>query len=168
MIDFTLATRNLRNVKAASWQFVLYLFQREREVEDVDDAFGLHVTIDMYGLNKNARNRDFIDRAMNLIPAEVGMKRLLPAVTMYYNGGDKPEDRGITSFVLLAESHSSLHVFEQQDYASFDLFSCRAFDAGNLVQLVTQTFGCTKFDVGLYKRGHRYNRKSRYAAGDNQ
>ena len=42
--------------------------------------------------------------------------------------GPNPNDNGISGFVIIAESHISVHTFPGRDYVNIDIFSCKSFD----------------------------------------
>ena len=48
------------------------------------------------------------------------------------------EAYGYSTFVMIAESHLSVHTFPELNYVSFDCFSCKDFD--HALQLKYQNF----------------------------
>lgn len=61
------------------------------------------------------------------LPGLVGMTIIAPPYVFKYSGL-KPEDHGITGFVVLAESHCSIHTFVDHNLIWLDIFSCKPFD----------------------------------------
>ena len=61
-------------------------------------------------------------------PAHIGMHRISDPNVMVYHG-KVPEDWGVTGFVVLAESHISVHTFPARQFVWIDVFSCNDFDA---------------------------------------
>ena len=50
-----------------------------------------------------------------------------PAVHTYH--GPQPQDWGVSGFVIIAESHISVHTFPDRGHVNVDIFSCKEFDA---------------------------------------
>ena len=46
---------------------------------------------------------------------------------------------GISGFVMIAESHISVHTFPDQDYVFIDIFSCRPFDTDAAIDYLVKT-----------------------------
>ena len=54
-------------------------------------------------------------------------KMTLPHAVKWLDPGATIE--GISAFVMIAESHISIHTFPEKDYVFMDVFSCKSFDA---------------------------------------
>jgi S-adenosylmethionine decarboxylase len=129
----------------------------------IDNAFGFAVMIDGYNYDPKADSMEFVEQFLNDVPGKIGMTVIDPARCLYHLDKDKPEDSGITGSVILAESHCTTHLFEKQRAFYFDVFSCKAFGVPELVREVTETLGCTDFEVLPIIRGRSYNRHARSA-----
>ena len=46
----------------------------------------------------------------------------------------------MSGFVLIAESHITIHTFPERGYVNVDIFSCRAFDASTPVDVIRRKF----------------------------
>ena len=64
-----------------------------------------------------------------------------PYVLQY--SGEKPEDWGVTGFVIIAESHIAIHTFPDHGYVWVDIFSCKEFEADGAIDRIVETFGLT-------------------------
>lgn len=60
---------------------------------------------------------------------------------------------GVSGFVMIAESHISIHTFPDQDYVFMDIFSCRNFDANTAIRYLVEAFEATKYEKNILKRG---------------
>ncbi len=99
---------------------------------------------------------DFIYRFLDEYPPSIGMTKIAsPAVYTYH--GPKPQDWGISGFVLIAESHISIHTFPQRGYINIDVFSCKEFDADIAVRDVKETFSLSDVKVWTLERGLEYS-----------
>jgi len=64
-----------------------------------------------------------------------------------------PEDKGITGIVIIAESHLSIHSFEEKGWSFIDIFSCKDFDVQKAVDITVELFKPTSWDLNVVKRG---------------
>ena len=60
---------------------------------------------------------------------------------------------GISGFVMIAESHISIHTFPDQDYIFMDIFSCRNFDTKSAIKYLLNAFDAKKYTTNVLKRG---------------
>ncbi|HXF50259.1 MAG TPA: S-adenosylmethionine decarboxylase [Dehalococcoidia bacterium] len=116
----------------------------------------MHVTIDGFGGNpqllaNEERIRDLLDR----YPAQIGMTKIAPPFTYRYVGV-KPLDWGISGFVLIAESHISIHTFPEYRHVWVDIFSCKGFDADRAVADMKEAFELAEVEVRILERGLEY------------
>ena len=56
-------------------------------------------------------------------------------------------------FVLIAESHISIHTFPERGYLSLDIFSCKDFDHEQAVDYATELFGIARHEINLVGPG---------------
>ena len=90
--------------------------------------FGQHLTIDASKCNREKlSDMNLVYDVLNKLPDKLGMtKMILPQVVKWLDQGATID--GVSGFVMIAESHVSIHTFPEKDYAFIDIFSCRAFD----------------------------------------
>ena len=124
-------------------------------------AFGLHLTVDGYGCDRGSLAdvagiyvflRDF--------PARIGMTRIMdPQVQEYIPPPHRPPDEwGLSGFVLIAESHISVHTFPDHEYLSADIFSCRVFDTSMALATIVAHFRVRQHEVHILDRGLEFPR----------
>ncbi|KKL27307.1 hypothetical protein LCGC14_2386490, partial [marine sediment metagenome] len=65
---------------------------------------------------------------------------------------------GWSGFVLIAESHVSLHTFVEEGYLTADVYSCKPFDCDVAVDFLRKSFGFQDVDVNVIKRGLKFSR----------
>ena len=56
----------------------------------------------------------------------------------------KKEEYGYSSFVMIAESHLSMHTFPELGYFSFDCYSCKDFDSSLVISILHKNFSIRK------------------------
>lgn len=128
-------------------------------------GYGPHLTFDGYG-----GNPDFLDD-MKLVfefllnlPAILGMNKLTQPYVLRYDGGDKPEDRGVTGFVIIAESHISIHTYPHDGAFFLDVFSCKPFDIEKTLRSIRDTFKVTEEETEIVTRGKRFRQENQDSA----
>ncbi len=122
--------------------------------------FGLHVTVDASGCNKRKlASVTLVYDILNKLPDKIGMTKMtLPYVVKWLDKFANGTE-GISGFVMIAESHISIHTFPDQDYVFMDIFSCRDFDAERAVKYLTAAFETKKCETNILKRGIDFPRK---------
>jgi len=60
---------------------------------------------------------------------------------------------GVTGFLLLAESHLSVHTWPEEGFAAFDIFSCGDMDTEAIVDTVRQALRPARERLQLIQRG---------------
>tara|TARA_A100001011_G_scaffold391170_1_gene476066 strand:- start:1698 stop:2183 length:486 start_codon:yes stop_codon:yes gene_type:complete len=64
----------------------------------------------------------------------------------------KEESYGFSTFVMIAESHLSIHTFPELNYISFDCYSCKYFDTDLVEKLLKDYFDVTILNAQTTKR----------------
>jgi S-adenosylmethionine decarboxylase len=113
----------------------------------------MHLTIDGFGGNRERLSSESLVRSLlDTFPAEISMTKISEPFVLEYTG-EKPEDWGVTGFVIIAESHISVHTFPDHGYVWVDIFSCKAFEADGAVDRIVETFGLTHVTTDTHDRG---------------
>jgi S-adenosylmethionine decarboxylase len=116
----------------------------------------MHLIIDGYGADAQVlRDEGLIYDLLDRYPSIIGMNKVAPPCVFRYVGS-KPGDWGISGFVLIAESHISIHTFVERCYVNIDVFSCREFDAQRIIKELKETFKLIKLKSHILKRGLEY------------
>ena len=111
----------------------------------------MHLTIDGYGNKQIMQDEQFIYQLLDSYPAKIGMTKIQGPIVFRYVGA-KPEDWGISGLVFIAESHISLHTYVERNYINIDIFSCRDFNAEQVVRDFIDQFQLAKFTSRLINR----------------
>ena len=113
----------------------------------------MHVTIDGYGGDAQKLADENLVRAfLDLCPSAIGMTKIAPPYVCRYSGA-KPQDWGISGFVLIAESHISAHTFPEHGYLWVDVFSCKTFAADAAIDDIRERFRLREWQVHTLPRG---------------
>ena len=116
----------------------------------------MHLIVDGYGGDvKVMEDPDALLRFLDEYPDAIGMTKITPP-QVYTYAGRKPEDNGLSGFVLIAESHISVHTFPGRKYINIDVFSCKEFDADKALNELRATFSLETVRSWVLDRGLEY------------
>ncbi len=120
--------------------------------------FGPHLTLDLYGCDKEKLNNfEFVYTILSEMPEMLGMHKFaapqLSKIPAQPNSFDKG---GLTGFVILIESHLAIHTFPNDGYASFDIFSCKYFSEDSAIKYLMEKLGSQKVEVNRLERGREF------------
>ena len=116
----------------------------------------MHLTIDGFGGDRELLSSETLVRSLlDRYPGEINMTKIAPPFVYRYVG-DKPEDWGVSWFVLIAESHIAIHTFPERGYVWVDVFSCKAFEADSAIDTVSDAFRLTAAKIQKLERGLEY------------
>ena len=117
----------------------------------------MHLAIDGYGASsEKLKDTDMVYRFLDEYPDAIGMTKIIPPQVYTYHG-KTPEDWGVSGFVIIAESHISVHTFPDRQYVNIDIFSCKDFDAALSLEGVKTAFGLKETKVWTLDRGIDYD-----------
>src|SRR5438093_846653 len=113
----------------------------------------LHFTIDGFrGFRSRFDDAHLIQEVLEDAPAQLGLKRAMPAFVLPYYNGVVPEDCGISAFVFLAGGHFTLHTFSFRETYFADLVAPDEFDPAKLRALLEAVFPCALTSVRTVER----------------
>ncbi|WP_291963696.1 adenosylmethionine decarboxylase [Maribacter sp.] len=108
---------------------------------------GIHATWDVYNCNADKLSFvPYIKESLHTITATLNLEELNEAFKQF-------EPIGVTGFILLAESHISIHTWPEHNYAAVDVFSCKEFDANVVTGLLKKLFDSNKIELNKLNRG---------------
>tara|TARA_R110000796_G_scaffold155893_5_gene272464 strand:- start:254 stop:628 length:375 start_codon:yes stop_codon:yes gene_type:complete len=114
-------------------------------------SLGTHITWDVY--NCNAESLSFIPKVkevLNAIVEELQLSKVNESFKQF-------EPIGVTGFILLEESHVSIHSWPEHQFAAVDIFSCKPFDAEKIQKLLMSSFNSDKVIIKQIERGEAIN-----------
>ena len=117
--------------------------------------FGEHLTLDCYGGDKVKLNSERgIKAFLEKIVREIGMKKLSPVQVYYTKGNGLKDTGGYSGFVVINESHISIHTFPGKRFASADIYTCQnGLKKAFIKSLFKEAFDFKKFETNFIKRG---------------
>ncbi len=77
--------------------------------------FGVHLTIDGYGGDKEKLNNfELVYSILEKLPEEIMMHRIMPPYVAITPPVSEKDEGGISGFVMISESHISIHTFPKK------------------------------------------------------
>jgi S-adenosylmethionine decarboxylase len=113
----------------------------------LNNAIGTHITWDVY--NCNAESLSYVptvQKVLNAIVEELQLSKVSESFKQF-------EPIGVTGFILLEESHVSIHSWPEHQFAAVDIFSCKPFDAERIQKLLMTSFSSDKVVIKQIERG---------------
>lgn len=122
--------------------------------------FGEHLIFDAYGCNpKKLGDPKLCLKVLTDICKMGGMKPLCEPVLVNAGsnealGGKDPG--GYSGFLMIQESHISLHTFVKRGFVTADVYSCKTFESQGVVEYLKKAFGSRDEQVIKIERGLKY------------
>ncbi|MEN9621750.1 MAG: hypothetical protein RLZZ67_184 [Candidatus Parcubacteria bacterium] len=120
--------------------------------------FGEHLTIDGYGGDKNKLNdKDLVLQCLNQLPELLGMHKLSNPEIYFAKGNNEKDPGGWSGFVVIEESHVSVHTFPARGFVSADVYTCQnGLNTEYILQYFRHLFELKDIESNFIKRGTRY------------
>ena len=113
----------------------------------------MHVIIDGYGGDpEQLADENVVSAILDQYPTDMGMTKIAPPTVVRYKGTN-PEDWGVSGYVMIAESHISMHTFPERRLIWADIFSCKDFDHAPIVEDLKQRFRFREMQVSIIDHG---------------
>lgn len=126
--------------------------------------FGEHLTIDGYGGDKNLlNNQEVVLGFLSDLPQQLGMHTLINPQVAHTDGNNEKDPGGWSGFVVIMESHISIHTFPDRGFVSADVYTCQnGLDTEKVQQYITDTFKLQKLETNFIIRGKEYPQENIY------
>lgn len=116
--------------------------------------------IDGYSGNYEKLNdKDLILNCLNDLPGKLGMHKLADPVIYYAPANNKKDPGGWSGFVVIAESHISIHTFPERGFLSVDVYTCQnGMDIDFIINYFKDIFQIKEAEQNFVKRGTQYEK----------
>jgi S-adenosylmethionine decarboxylase len=120
--------------------------------------FGEHLTIDGYeGNYAKLADEKLIRKVLNDLPTMLGMKKISEPVVCDAPSTCGKDCGGWSGFVIIAESHITIHTFPKKRFLTADVYTCK----NNLDVKLVEDYFKEKFEIkniekNLIIRGTKY------------
>ena len=124
--------------------------------------FGEHLMLDGYGGDiTRLNNKDLVMLSLVELPHQLGMKRLSDPFVMEAPDNKLKDPGGWSGFVIIAESHISVHTFPKRKFVSVDVYTCmNGLDREFIKKYFKEIFKLKEIEENFVKRGTRYPAKN--------
>ena len=128
-------------------------------------GFGVHLTIDGYGGSAQLlADQEHVRKCLDELPEQLGMHKLMAPAVMELDQLSPKDPGGVSGFVMIAESHVSIHTFPLRGFVSADVYTCQnSLDVERICGYFADIFGLQDLEVNVVKRGTRYPQHNIYA-----
>ena len=119
-------------------------------------GFGPHLLYDGYGCPESLlSDLDGLYSLLDRLPDRIGMTKIMPPYVFRHGAEGRPGG-GLSGFVLIAESHISVHSFPGLGFVNADVFSCESFDPRAVVEALGEAFHPARAEWKLIDRGREF------------
>jgi S-adenosylmethionine decarboxylase len=128
--------------------------------------FGEHLIFDAYGCSyKLLNNKELCEEVLNKIARVAKMNKLdeprvIEASQNMTLGGKDPG--GFSGFLIIQESHISIHTFAKRGFLTIDVYSCKEIDSFKIINYLVKVFNPKEYDVLKIDRGLKYPKDNIY------
>lgn len=114
--------------------------------------------VDGYGGDPSKLNdRERVFKFLDELPGKTGMHKISEPLVISFEGNEIKDPGGYSGFVMIAESHISIHTFPGRKFVSVDVYTCKnEMDKKFIVNYVKDEFDLDDAEVNYIKRGTRY------------
>src|SRR5438270_10944234 len=115
----------------------------------------VHLMLELYGCNRELlSNEAVVRRALDEYPARVGMEKVSP-VHLYNIETSNPLDAGLSGFVVIAQSHISMHAWPEYGEVDIAICSCKEFSQEDAIAFAREIFQTDDVEAHFVVRGTR-------------
>jgi S-adenosylmethionine decarboxylase len=115
----------------------------------------VHLMLELYGCDRHIlSNETLIRSVLDEYPAHVEMEKVSP-VHLYQIETSNPLDAGLSGFVVIAQSHISLHAWPEYGEVDIDICSCKEFSREDAIAFAKQMFQTDDIEAHFVVRGTR-------------
>lgn len=121
-------------------------------------TFGVHFTLDGYGGNPEKLNDpNLMEKILYELPEKMDMERMIDPIVKYAEPRNIKDGGGYSGFVIIVESHISIHTFPKKRFVSIDAYSCReGMDAKAIENYFRDAYDLQETEVQFFKRGLKF------------
>ncbi len=123
--------------------------------------FGMHLMLDGYDCDsKPLSDANVVYNLLDKLPEKIGMTKMTAPYVVFTEGNNERDPGGWSGFVLIEESHISIHTFVRRKFFTFDLYSCKEFDEKIVVKYLKSLFKTKDIEYTVEERGKKYPDKN--------
>lgn len=118
-----------------------------------------HLMFELYGCDsQRLANPDVMHSLLHDLPGRVNMTAVSPVHLYDIKECTDQEDNGLSGFVIIAQSHISLHAWPPYHELDVDICSCQPFEPEDAIRFAMELTGATGVEQLYVTRAHRSER----------
>lgn len=115
----------------------------------------VHLMLELYGCDRKLLSDEaLIRRALDEYPGRVDMEKVSP-VHLYDIETSNPLDAGLSGFVVIAQSHISMHAWPEYGEVDIDICSCKEFSQEDAIAFAKEMFQSDDIETHFVIRANR-------------
>ena len=115
----------------------------------------VHLMLELYNCDRELlSNEPLIRRVLDEYPGKVDMEKVSP-VHLYQIDTSNPLDAGLSGFVVIAQSHVSLHAWPEYGEVDIDICSCKEFSQEDAIAFAKEMFQSDDIETHFVIRANR-------------
>jgi len=115
----------------------------------------VHLMLELYGCSREVlTNEPLLRRVLDAYPGQVGMEKVSP-VHLYDIETSNPLDAGMSGFVVIAQSHISMHAWPEYGEVDIDICSCKEFSQEDAIAFAREMFHTEDIEAHFVVRATR-------------
>jgi S-adenosylmethionine decarboxylase len=120
----------------------------------------VHLMLELYNIEREIlSNEPLMRRVLDEYPSRIGMEKVSP-VHLYDIETSNPLDAGLSGFVVIAQSHVSLHAWPEYGEVDIDICSCKEFSQEDAIAFAKEIFLTDDVEAHFVVRATRSLRPS--------
>lgn len=121
-------------------------------------TFGVHLTLDGYGGDPEKLNDpELVRKILDELPSKLGMEKMTEPIVHFAEPRNMKDSGGYSGFVMIVESHISIHTFPKKKFVSVDAYTCRdEMNKKAVVRYFSEAFDLKETEVRFFKRGLKF------------
>ena len=119
--------------------------------------FGFHLTLDLYECPiETLNNMTTVYDSMLNLPKKINMHVLTHPYVVNADANVVKDPGGYSGFIIIQESHISVHTFTKRGFVSIDVYSCKPFDREAAKQHFIEIYKPKQVEEHFVDRGLYY------------
>jgi S-adenosylmethionine decarboxylase len=115
----------------------------------------VHLMLELYNIEREILSDEpLMRRVLDEYPSRVGMEKVSP-VHLYDIETSNPLDAGLSGFVVIAQSHVSLHAWPEYGEVDIDICSCQEFSQEDAIAFAKEIFQTEDVEAHFVVRATR-------------
>jgi S-adenosylmethionine decarboxylase len=115
----------------------------------------VHLMLELYGCSREVlTNEPLLRRVLDEYPERVQMEKVSP-VHLYDIETSNPLDAGMSGFVVIAQSHISMHAWPEYGEVDIDICSCKNFSQDDAIAFAKEIFQTDDIETHFVVRATR-------------